>query len=322
MTKNYFKVLRGGTHTSFQDSGYINKQHLGITSGGVVDSDLYELSNKILNNHKDTPVLEFSIQGPSLKLSSNNCRVVICGNVYFTITKLNKTFKGRPNQSYLLYKGDIIDILSTLNSNYGYMSIEGGFDLQKEFGSFSTLTISNIGSNNGKKISINQKIYIKKNGSNINSSINFEKGDDDNSSIIRVVRGPQMNYFFQKTIKKFFNSQFKISNSSNRMGIRLTNNICKAAKSHNIDSEGITKGSIQIPGDGNPIVLINDHPTIGGYPKIAIVILSDLSKISQLPIGSAFNFKEVSIKEAENLFYNKIKKNNNFFKKIKNSKIK
>ena len=106
------------------------------------------------------------------------------------------------------------------------------------------------------------------------------------------------------------------------MGIRLTNNICKAAKSHNIDSEGITKGSIQIPGDGNPIVLINDHPTIGGYPKIAIVILSDLSKISQLPIGSAFKFKEVSIKEAENLFYNKIKKNNNFFKKIKYSKLK
>ena len=315
MTKNYFKVLRGGTHTTFQDSGYINKQHLGITSGGAVDSDLYVLSNKLLNNRKDTPVIEFSIQGPLLELSSNTCRIVICGNVYFKITNSQVTFKGRTNHSYLLHKGDIIDIISTINSNYGYLSIEGGFDIEKEFGSFSTLTVSKIGPNNGKKLSTNQKIYIKKNGSNIVSSLSLE--NSENNNIIRVLPGPQMNYFFPKTIKKFFDHKFKISNSSNRMGIRLTNNICKAAKSHNIDSEGITKGAVQIPGDGNPIVLINDHPTIGGYPKIATVILSDLSKISQLSAGKTFNFKEVNLHEAEDLFYNRIKENNNIFKKIK-----
>ena len=102
-----------------------------------------------------------------------------------------------------------------------------------------------------------------------------------------------MNYFFPKMIKKFFEKSFKIGNNSNRMGVHLKENICQPVKSYNIPSEGIIKGSIQVPGDGNPIVLMNDHPTIGGYPKIAIVILSDLAKIAQLPIGSFFKFKKV-----------------------------
>jgi allophanate hydrolase subunit 2 len=102
------------------------------------------------------------------------------------------------------------------------------------------------------------------------------------------------------------------------MGVRLAGNICKAIKSHNIPSEGIIKGSIQVPGDGNPIILMNDHPTMGGYPKIAIVILTDLSKIAQLPIGSQINFKQITLKEAEILYKDKIF---NFNKQIKNIKI-
>ena len=85
MVNNFFKVLRAGTHTTFQDNGFVNKQHLGITVGGVVDSDLYILSNIILNNSLNTPVLEFCFQGPSLKLTSGKARIVITGNVFFKI---------------------------------------------------------------------------------------------------------------------------------------------------------------------------------------------------------------------------------------------
>ena len=113
-----------------------------------------------------------------------------------------------------------------------------------------------------------------------------------------------MNYFMLKTIKKFFEKNFYVSKTTNRMGVRLEGNIIKAIKSHNIASEGIIKGSIQVPGNGDPIVLMNDHPTIGGYPKIAIVILSDLVKLAQLPVGTNFNFQEVSISEAENILLN------------------
>ena len=109
--------------------------------------------------------------------------------------------------------------------------------------------------------------------------------------------------------------KFEISYQSNRMGIRLEKNMCKAVKSHNIPSEGIIKGSIQIPGDGNPIVLLNDHPTIGGYPKIATVILTDINKIAQLPRGSSFLFELVTITEAENIYIKSMMEIN---KKIKN----
>jgi len=316
MINNFFKVLRGGTHSTFQDHGFVNKQHLGITTGGAVDYELYTLSNNLVNNPLSYPAIEFCLQGPSLKLMKGTARIVISGNVLFNIITSKKTFLGITFQSYLLNKGDIIDIISTINSNYGYLSIEGGFKILKEFGCSSTLTTAKIGPNKGDKIKDNQNLFINKKGSEINSNINFNI--ENLTKSIRVIPGPQMNYFFPKMIKKFFNKSFLISNSSNRMGVRLSGNICKAIKSHNIPSEGIIKGSIQVPGDGNPIILMNDHPTMGGYPKIAIVILTDLSKIAQLPIGSQINFKQITLKEAEILYKDKIF---NFNKQRKNIKI-
>ena len=316
MVNNFFQVLRSGIHTTFQDNGFFNHQHLGITTGGAIDYELYALSNRIINNPLNSPVLEFCFQGPALKLTSGKARIVVTGNVFFNIANSKNTFRGKSNQSYYLKKGDIINIISTINSNYGYLSIEGGFKIKKEFGSFSTLTTSKIGANNGVKIKKNQKLFINKYGKNINAKINFNIENSNN--FIRVIPGPQMNYFFPKEIKKFFKKPFKISNNLNRMGIRLEGNLCKAIKSHDIISEGIIKGSIQIPGDGNPIILMNDHPTIGGYPKIAIVILADLSKVAQLPIGCNINFKLITLREAEKIYKIKMKK---FKKKIKEIKF-
>ena len=316
MDNSYFQILRGGTHTTFQDNGFFNSQHLGITTGGAMDHDLFTLSNKIINNHLNTPVLEFCLQGPALKLINGSSRVVISGNVVFDIIRSSKTFEGVPYQSYLLNDGDVIDVKSTVKSNYGYLSIEGGFKIKKNYGGFDTLVNIKIDTNNGKKLINNQKIFINNRGGDKNSKINFN--NNVLNKYIRVIPGPQMNYFFPKVIKNFLNNPFIISNTSNRMGIRLVGNICKAIKSHNIASEGIVKGSIQVPGDGNPIVLMNDHPTIGGYPKIATVILSDLSKIAQLPSGSKVLFKKILISESELLYKNKV---NNFNKLLDDIKV-
>ena len=300
--KNYFNILRGGVHTTFQDLGFKNLQHLGITSGGVVDCDLFYLANKLLDNKLNTPVLEFTNQGPLLDLKKGKCRFVVTGNVKFNIIKNEVIIVGVPNRTYFLNQGEQIDILGTTNSNYGYFSVEGGFKLKKLYGSYSTLTESEIGANWGKKISNNQFIFFDNQGSNFNNKIeiNFKT-----SELIRVIRGPQMNYFMLKNIFKFFNKKFSISNTTNRMGIRLTGNVIKATKSYDIASEGVIKGAIQIPGSGEPIVLINDHPTIGGYPKIANVILADVAALAQLPPRTLFNFKEVTLSEAENIYKKK-----------------
>ena len=98
------------------------------------------------------------------------------------------------------------------------------------------------------------------------------------------------------------------------MGVRIEGNKISSIKSHNIASEGIIKGSIQVPGNGNPIILMAEHPTIGGYPKIATVILADIARISQFTVGTQFNFKEVTLTEAENIFMEK----NKFFESLLN----
>ena len=143
---------------------------------------------------------------------------------------------------------------------------------------------TNISSLNNEIINLEQE---KPELSNKISKINYET-----DKFVRVIKGPQMHFFKIKDIKKFFNEEFEISTNINRIGIRLSNNIVKPLKSHNIDSEGIIKGSVQIPGDGNPIILASDHPTIGGYPKIATVIMTDFVKLIQMPPRTKFFFKE------------------------------
>ena len=202
MNKNYFEIMRGGVHTTFQDSGYSNVQHLGITTGGVVDNDLFRLANEIVNNELLTPILEFANQGPQLKLKKGKCRFTITGDVAFNIWCDGSIVEGIPYRSYLLNEGDTLDILSTIKSNYGYLAVEGGFVVTQHYGCSSTLTQSQIGPNEGKKISDNQLLYFHQDGSRLISSLDFNqyKYQDD---AIRVLRGPQMNYFMQKVIKNF-----------------------------------------------------------------------------------------------------------------------
>jgi len=167
MNKYYFQVERAGIHTTFQDLGRFNVQHLGICPGGPMDSNLLKISNKLVNNPLHMGVMEFAYQGPRLKLISGNAKIAVAGNVYFTIErKYNPSSVEQCNsfETYNLEEGDTIDILATKKSIYGYLSIEGGFQLKEFYNSVSTLTRSCFGPNDGKKIEENLKIFfIKKN---------------------------------------------------------------------------------------------------------------------------------------------------------------
>ena len=304
MSDYYFVVERSGIYTTFQDSGYEHLQHFGITTGGVVDNNLFKIANKLLDNDLNETILEFAYQGPRLRLDKGNTHIVITGDVDFTISKKSENFSektGETFRTYQLNEGDIIDILATKSSIYGYFGVSGGFNISKYNNSGSTLVRSAIGSNNGKCLQESQLVKF-----NLESTKNNLKQlsyvSNHRDSIIRVLEGPQINFFSNETIKNFFKQTFKISNNSDRMGIRLEGNQILSKNSSNIPSEGIVKGSIQVPGDGNPIVLMVDHPTIGGYPKIATVILNDLAKLANLSVGKEIYFEKVSIRTAEKLF--------------------
>ena len=291
-------------------------QHLGITSGGCMDLDSFSIANALVGNSLNEGVLEFAYQGPLLKLIKGRTKIAITGNVLFQIIKTNQeTINGECNRTYALDEGDQIDILATKQSAYGYMALEGGFDIKPFCKSVSILLRAQIGPNEGKKIKINDKINIKINSKN---KKNFStKAPKKNKNTIRVLKGPQFDYFSKESKKYFFSKEYKISNLTDRMGMRLEGLILKNITSTNIRSEGITKGAIQVPADGQPIVLLTDYPTIGGYPKIANVISADYHLLAQKIPGEKIFFQNVELREAEQLYKELLNSISEIIKNIK-----
>jgi len=308
---NYFKILRPGINSTFQDLGRFGLQHLGIAPSGCMDRSLFSFSNKLVGNKISEGVLEFAYQGPLLELVGESAFVAVSGKVNFNIINKNNEIKqGVPNESFILSNGDKIDILSTINSVYGYLSIFGGFKLDKTKGSVSTLVRAKIGPNNGDKLKIDEKIFFNTSSADLKTK-KFEF-DFDSDNTIRVMQGLQFDYFSKKSQEDFFSKEYKVTKLTDRMGMRLEGEKLENVISKNIKSEGITKGSVQTPGDGQPIILLSDHPTIGGYPKIANVITADYDKLVQKIPGSKLKFKLVDLGVAESAFQDYIKKLNFF----------
>ena len=301
MSNNFFVVLRPGINTTFQDKGRFGMQHLGVVPSGCMDNKSFLIANALVLNDEKEGVLEFAYQGPLLKLTKGKTKFAITGNVLFQIiNSKNETINGECNRTYDLDEGDQVDILATSQSAYGYLSIEGGFDVTPFCNSVSTLVRANIGPNEGKKINIKNKIPLKTNRkekNNYTAKVSLEKKD-----VIRVLKGPQFDYFSESSKKEFFSKEYKITNLTDRMGMRLEGKVLKNIVNTNIRSEGITKGAIQVPADGQPIVLLTDHPTIGGYPKIANVISADYDLLIQKIPGTKISFKSVELKKAEKAF--------------------
>jgi len=301
MTNNFFETIRPGINSTFQDLGRKHLYHVGLPFSGAMDQRNYLISNSLVGNKKDEAVLEFAYQGPLLKVKNDNILFAITGNVNFKIKKkTSEVVDGECYKTYLLNKDDELDIISTNQSVYGYLAVSSGFKVEKFMGSYSTTTRAGVGGNNGNKILVNQKIYIN-NSKDIlkNKKINFL-----NSKIefIRILKGTNFDYFSENSIQEFFSKEFTVTKLTDRMGMRLKGPILNNNKETNIRSEGLIKGVIQVPTDGNPIIMLSDHGTIGGYPKIGVVISADYDKLVQLPPNAKIKFKLVELNEAEKLF--------------------
>ena len=315
MTKNYFEVIRAGINTTFQDLGRKNLNHIGIPFSGAMDNRNFILANAIAGNKENTPVIEFAYQGPLLKFKGEKINFNIAGNVSFKLIKKKEQIEGNCYENYSLEDGDQLDIISTNKSVYGYLAISGNFEVQFQWNSCSTNTKANIGANDGKKIEKNQIIKILNNYPyNSKRKIEYINSKIEN---IRVIKGTNFNYFSEESKKFFFEKEFEVTKLSDRMGMRLEGSKIENIVDTNIKSEGIIKGAIQVPADGNPIIMLSDHGTIGGYPKIGVVISSDYDKLVQLPPGSKIKFKEINLSSAEILFKLYEMETQNLISKIK-----
>ena len=299
MSENYFEVIRAGINTTFQDNGRKNLNHIGIPASGAIDKRNYKLVNKILNNDINHPALEFAYQGPKLIYYGEPLSIAVTGDVNFKLIRKDIETEGKCYESITIENNDEIDLISTNKSVYGYFSVTAKFQIDYQWKSCSTNTKANIGANNGKKLENSQKLHVLDIKEITKRSINYINTRIEN---IRVIRGTNFDYFSKEAQQNFFSEEFNVTKLSDRMGMRLEGKKLENIVNTNIKSEGLVKGVIQVPADGNPIIMLSDHGTIGGYPKIATVISADFDKLAQLPPGSKIKFKEVNLTDAETIF--------------------
>ena len=300
MDDNYFEIIRPGINTTFQDKGRDNLYHVGIPFSGVMDNRNYLLANKLVNNKLDSAIIEFAYQGPHLKYTGEKINFAITGDVIFIIKKGDTEIEGKCYESYQIENGNEINIISTSKSVYGYLALGGELDIKLQWNSCSINTKANIGSNDGKKLDTGQRVNLKK----INSNKDIKKTNYINTKIenIRVIKGTNFDYFSEEGKKIFYEKEFKVSKLSDRMGMRLEGPKIENIVNTNIKSEGLIKGVIQVPADGNPIIMLSDHGTVGGYPKIGAVASADYDRLVQMAPGSKIKFKEINLSDAETLF--------------------
>ena len=301
MKNNFFEVLRAGINSTFQDQGRENFYHIGLPFSGAMDNRNFVISNALVNNDYNQGVIEFAYQGPLFEFNGENISFSITGDVKFKIIKKDNTIiNGECYKSYILNHKDKLDIISTNKSIYGYLAVSGGFSLDKILNSYSTFTRANVGPFDGKKLFLKQKILINK----INQQLQSKQVKYLNSKIeyIRILKGTNYDYFSKGGIDNFLKKEFVVTKLTDRMGMRIEGPKIENIKEKNIRSEGIVKGAIQIPPDGNPIIMLSDHGTIGGYPKIGVVISADYDKLVQLVPNSKIKFKLIDLHEAEKLY--------------------
>ena len=301
MKNNFFEVLRAGINSTFQDQGRENFYHMGLPFSGAMDNRNFVISNALVNNEDKQGVIEFAYQGPLFEFNGENISFSITGDVKFKIIKKDNTIiNGECYKSYILNHKDKLDIISTNKSIYGYLAVSGGFSLDKILNSYSTFSRANVGPFYGKKLFLKQKILINK----INPQLQNKQVKYLNSKIeyIRILKGTHYDYFSKEGIDNFLKKEFVVTKLTDRMGMRIEGPKIENIKEKNIRSEGIVKGAIQIPPDGNPIIMLSDHGTIGGYPKIGVVISADYDKLVQLVPNSKIKFKLIDLHEAEKLY--------------------
>ena len=210
--KNESKIefLRGGLITSLQGSKINNLQHLGITTSGPMDYFLSKIGNLIMDNNEDDLTFEICKFGPKIKILEGNFIFLVSGNINFKIITNSNVQLGKCFKSYILKKGDILELNQTINSNYAYLIFKGDLnsDISSEYK--SSIISSSLGINDGKKISDSDKFKILKIPSFKDRSLSISLSNFYDNKI-RVIKGPQMNYFKISMIKKFFSKKFKIS---------------------------------------------------------------------------------------------------------------
>lgn len=291
------EVLDAPLPASFQDAGRPGYRHLGVPLSGALDTGWLAIANALAGNPVSTAALEVRIRGPRLRVTQP-LAIALAGEFAARIEDAAGLSRAVGNwRSHVLAAGEIIDT-GILRSGIGYLAVHGGFDLPAVLGSHSTYARAGLGGIDGRSLKAGDLVKVGACGTAI--SLRLPQPPRLADGPLRVIPGPQREYFTDAAWAHFINDEFTVSREADRMGLRLDGPCLEhdPALGADIVSDAVTPGVIQVPGDGRPIVLLADCQTVGGYPKIATVIGADLPRLGHAQPGQELRFVEVSIEEA------------------------
>ena len=307
-----FKVTKSGIFDIIQDLGRYGYQQFGMPVSGAMDSYALRIGNRILGNKENEAGIEISSPGLILEVL---CRTVIA----IAGADFDPAINNLPApiwEALEVKRGDSISFNQIKNGSRSYLLVMGGINVPCLLGSKSTYVRAKIGGLKGRPLKRSDIIHIGNSEKKLQdvigrkvASIDIPDYHKDNE--IRVILGPQDDYFSENGLSAFLNSFYEITANSDRMGYRLKGPKIKSKSGSDIITDGIPLGSIQVPRNGMPIVMLADRQTTGGYAKIATVISVDIDKFAQMKPGNRVKFKKVNLEEAHQLLHEREKKINN-----------
>lgn len=312
------EIKSPGLLTTIQDGGRFGFRKYGVIVSGAMDQIAFRVSNLLVGNKEDDAVLEITLLGPEILIKEDTLISICGGNLSPKINEYEVPM-WRP---IYVKAGSVLNFGKCISGTRAYISFAGSFCIEEVMGSKSTYIRAEIGGYEGRRLNKEDVLELNNpSGSSIEITKSLSKQINSNgysypkwlvsnsiipnykmNSIIRVIKGGEFDFFDDNSKKVFFENSFIITPQSDRMGYRLKGQELKLENSLEMISEAVSFGTIQVPPDGNPIILLADRQTTGGYPKIGQAITVDMPIVSQLKPGDSMRFQEISLEEAQRLY--------------------
>jgi KipI family sensor histidine kinase inhibitor len=304
------EVVSGGLLTTVQDLGRVGYQRYGVPVAGAVDAPAHRAANRLAGNAPEAATLECTVEGPTLR-ALRPIVVAVTGADLGAVVERSDVgrFAPPPWSSFFLRPGNVLRFEGRRSGARAYVAVSGGFDVPEVLGSRSTYLIAGFGGLEGRPLRAGDRLSAGATEKPPSPGERMPPPPPAEDLPIRVVLGPQDDYFTEAALETLESATYAVQSSSDRMGYRLDGPPLEHKEEKEIVSDGMMLGGIQVPPNGLPIVMLADRATTGGYPKIATVVHADLPRLAQKIPGERVRFGIVGLEEAREAFRNPARRN-------------
>jgi allophanate hydrolase len=292
------EVAAPGAYASIQDFGRRGLRRIGVPWAGVLDVRLMRVANALAGNAAGAPVMECFDGGQQFVARGDPVRVAVAGDAEIELQRHGERSPFPPWRSTLLHDGDALRIRRLRSGRIAVIAVQG-LAVAPVLSSTSTYARAGLGGLDGRALQAGDRLPAAR--ASAGPDLGLAKAPRDEHGPIRIVFGPQADHFTEAAMQVLLDSDYRVTPDADRMGVRLQGPGLAHAGARDIVSDATVPGSIQVPGNGQPIVLLADAQTAGGYPKIATVIGADLARVAHSRPGQSLRFAAVDVAEGERL---------------------